>query len=169
MSLYIRHADINDCEALGIIHSESWKVTYRGIVPDLILDNMTAKKSEEKFYYSISHKEGKTVLALKDNMPAGFMCLGRCRDEDLKEITGEIWGIYLMPYYFRQGIGKELLYWGINYLKDEGFNKISLWVLEENINARNFYERMGFVHDGKINELNIGKPLNEFRYIKIVS
>jgi RimJ/RimL family protein N-acetyltransferase len=39
-------------------------------------------------------------------------------------------------------------------------------VLEENINARKFYEKLGFEHDGTIKEISIGKPLNEYRYIK---
>lgn len=96
------------------------------------------------------------------------MCLGRCRDEDLKDSYGEIWGIYLLPSFWRQGIGKELLNWGVKNLQDQGYDRISLWVLEKNINARKFYERMGFEHDGTVKELNIGKPLNEYRYFKVL-
>lgn len=41
-------------------------------------------------------------------------------------------------------------------------------MLEENINARNFYEKIGFQHDGNIKEIYIGKKLNEYRYIKTI-
>jgi ribosomal protein S18 acetylase RimI-like enzyme len=58
---------------------------------------------------------------------------------------------------------------GINELRSRGYSKISLWVLEENMNARRFYEKSGFVHDGTVKEINIGKPLNEYRYVKDIS
>lgn len=50
MSLEIRDAKIVDCRSLGLIHSESWKAAYKGIVQDSILDNMSAEKSEKRFY-----------------------------------------------------------------------------------------------------------------------
>lgn len=39
-------------------------------------------------------------------------------------------------------------------------------VLEENIRARRFYEKIGFYHDGTVKEINIGKELKEYRYVK---
>lgn len=165
MSLQIRYANMNDSSVLGLIHSESWKVAYKGIVPDSVLDNMSVEKGEKKFYDSFINGLERNVIAFKNNQAAGFMCLGKCRDEDLDSSYGEIWGIYLLPSFWRQGIGKELLQWGINDLRNKGYNKISLWVLEENINARKFYEKMGFVHDGTVKELDFSKPLNEYRYV----
>jgi ribosomal protein S18 acetylase RimI-like enzyme len=165
----IRNADINDCKELGIIHCESWKVAYRGIVPDSILDDMSAEKSEKRFYNSFIQGLGENVIILNDSQIVGFMCLGKCRDEDVDSSFGEIWGIYLLPSFWGQGIGTMLIQRGINELRSRGYSKISLWVLEENMNARRFYEKSGFVHDGTVKEINIGKPLNEYRYVKDIS
>jgi len=166
MGYVIKFADINDCTELGTIHCESWKVAYKGIVPDSILENMSIVNSTKKFIDSISFGKEKNVIITKDNRVIGFMCLGKCRDTDLDDTFGEIWGIYLLPSYWREGAGTELVNWGISYLKSMGYRKISLWVLEENKNARMFYEKFGFYHDGTIKELNFGKVLNEYRYIK---
>lgn len=166
MEYYIRYADINDSKVLGYIHSQSWKIAYKRIIPDLILDNISAEDREQYFYKTLSEKLEKDVLILKNNNPVGFMTLGKCRDEDCDSDWGEIWGIYLLPTYWNQGLGTELIKWGINELKNRSFKKISLWVLEENINARKFYEKLGFHHDGTVKKLNIGKELNEYRYIK---
>lgn len=114
-------------------------------------------------------ESGKNAVILNNGMIVGFMCLGKCRDEDLDNTYGEIWGIYLLPSFWRQGIGTVFIDWGIEELKQKGYRKISLWVLEDNMNARRFYEKMGFMHDGTVKELNIGKPLNEIRYIKIIA
>lgn len=168
MSRLIRYADVNDCSALGIIHSESWKVAYKGIVPESVLDNMSSEKSEIKFYNSFMQGQEKNVVALKDNQVVGFMCLGKCRDDDVDNSYGEIWGIYLLPSSWRQGIGTELISWGLTDMKAKGYGKVSLWVLEDNINARKFYEKLGFICDGMIKELNLGKQLNEIRYVKVL-
>ncbi|MGH4120375.1 GNAT family N-acetyltransferase [Clostridium sp.] len=166
MDSYIRYADINDSKILGYIHSQSWKTAYKSIIPDLILDNMSAEKRGEYFKKALLNKSEENVVIFKGDKPVGFMTLGKCRDVELDGHWGEIWGIYLLPNYWNQGIGTELIKWGIKELKNRGFNKISLWVLEENVNARRFYEQIGFQHDGTVKKLNIGKELNEYRYIK---
>jgi len=56
------------------------------------------------------------------------------------------------------------IHWGLNELKNRGYNKVTLWVLEENLNARRFYEKIGFKHDGTTKEITLGKKLKELRY-----
>ncbi len=56
MGDYIRYANINDSKILGDIHSQSWKMAYKKIIPDLILDNMCAEKREKYFYKALSEK-----------------------------------------------------------------------------------------------------------------
>lgn len=165
MKYHIRYANVSDSHALGYIHSLSFRTAYKGIVSDFILDNFTVEKREKYTQKSLIDKIEEYVLIIKDNEPAGFMCIGKCRDEDLDSFFGEIWGMYLLPAYWNQGLGKELINWGIRELKRRGYKKVSLWVLEENINARRFYEKIGFGHDGTVKEINIGKPLKEYRYI----
>jgi len=45
----VRYADVNDARVLGEIHSSSWKIAYRGIVPDSILDNTSVDKRQKYF------------------------------------------------------------------------------------------------------------------------
>ena len=39
----IRYADVEDAKVLGEIHSRSWKIAYKDIVPDSILDKISAE------------------------------------------------------------------------------------------------------------------------------
>lgn len=91
------------------------------------------------------------------------------RDADKDDSYGEVWGLYLMPEYWSKGIGTELINWGLNELKKRNYDKVTLWVLEDNLKARIFYEKIGFKHDGTIKEINIGKILNECRYVKVIT
>ncbi|WP_055668701.1 GNAT family N-acetyltransferase [Desnuesiella massiliensis] len=161
----IRYADINDARILGEIHSHSWKVTYKGIVPDEILNNITAEKREKYFEKALSQGWEEDALIFKEDKAVGLICIGRCRDEDKDDSYGEIWGIYLLPEYWNGGIGYELINWGLTELRKRSYKKVTLWVLEENIKARKFYEKVGFKHDGAVKEVNIGKALKECRYI----
>jgi Acetyltransferases len=168
MKYHIRYADVNDSPALGNIHSISFRTAYKDIIPDHILNDFTVEKREKHIRKSLEDKTVEHILILKENKPVGFMCIGKCRDEDLDGSFGEIWGIYLLPDYWNQGLGKRLINWRICELKRRGYKKISLWVLEKNLNARKFYEKLGFEHDGAIKEINIGKQLNEYRYAIVV-
>lgn len=164
----IRYADISDAKELAKIHSSSWKIAYKGIVPDEVLENITLEKRQKYFEKALSDGLEEDAIIFKDNEAVGLICIGKCRDKDKTETYGEIWGIYLLPEYWKMGIGSKLINWGLNELNKRKYKKVTLWVLEENINARRFYERVGFKHDGTVKEINIGKKLNEYRYEKVL-
>lgn len=54
--------------------------------------------------------------------------------------------------------------WGLAELKKRGYSDATLWVLEENHAARALYEKLGFVRDGAVKEIELGKTLRECRY-----
>lgn len=166
--LRIRYANIKDARTLGEIHSKSWKVAYKGIVTDEILKNITVEKRQVYFEKALTEKWEEDAIIFKDNDAVGLICIGKCRDADKTDAFGEIWGIYLLPEYWNMGIDSELINWGINELKKRSYSKVILWVLEENTNARKFYKKVGFKHDGTVREITIGKKLVEYRYEKVI-
>lgn len=164
----IKYAKITDSDILGQIHSQSWKAAYKNIIPDEILNNITAEKRAKFFEKAIADGLEEDAIIYQDDTALGLICIGKCRDLNLDNSFGEIWGIYLLPEYWNLGIGSRLMNWGINELRNKGYSKIALWVLEDNLNAIKFYEKHGFKFDGTIKEIFIGKNLNECRYIKTI-
>lgn len=54
----------------------------------------------------------------------------------------------------------------VDGLAELGYTYVFLWVLEENMRARAFYEKFGFQNSGDYLNDNIGgKDLRELRYI----
>lgn len=83
-----------------------------------------------------------------------------------ERMIGEIVSIYLLPEYIGKGWGKALLQRAVEELHKEGYRDIFLWVLEENRNARGFYERMGFrKREVYLNDNIGGRDLREVQYV----
>lgn len=77
----------------------------------------------------------------------------------------KILSIYLLPEFIGKGYGKELLARTVEELRTLGFERILLWVLEENDRAGKFYERYGFQMSGEHRTDKIGgKELREVMY-----
>jgi len=166
MSSHIRYANINDLDALANIHSKSLIASCKGIVPEEILNEyFTFERRKNSLFRELSQGSPETAIMFSDNQPVGMFTFGDSRYSEKEESLTEIWRIYILPSHWRQGIGTELMNWGINEIRRRGFNKAELWVLEENYRARHFYEKYGFKHDGKVRVINLGKEMNEYRYI----
>ena len=143
------------------IYEESWKCAYKGIIPQDYLDSIP----EGRWSSSVDNPDWKTLLCIEDGKIIGTCSFCISRFEQFHN-WGEIISIYLLPNYIGKGYGKALMKSALSALKMQGYEKILLWVLEENIRARHFYEQSGFSPtDDFINDTIGGKELREIRYI----
>jgi len=164
--IHIRYASVLDAAIIAQIHTSSWQAAYTGIVPDEILNSLDPVKRSQQLKIQINEFPESYGIVYKGEEPTGFICFGRSRYQDGLENDGEIFAIYLHPKFYHQGIGTQLIQWGENELRQKGFQRIFIWVLENNVNARNFYQKNNYVFDGTIKEIKIGNLLNEYRYFK---
>jgi GNAT superfamily N-acetyltransferase len=57
--------------------------------------------------------------------------------------TGEVYVLYLLPAYHRQGIGRLLTETVVEWLAQQGMRSLLIRVLKANSPARRFYEALG--------------------------
>ena len=146
--MQIRRAQPEDAAALARVHVAAWQAGYAGIVPESRLRQFTVEKREAVFRQMLSQDEGKTWLAEEGGEVFGFIILGTCRDEDVDASqTGEIWGLYVAPERWREGIGRRLQDFAEEHLATAGYAEAVLWVFEDNLNGRKFYEALGYTLD----------------------
>jgi len=140
----IRKAVAKDAEAIARVHICSWQKTYEQFIPESILSTLSIEERTNQWLALI--QDGVTVLVLEiQQQIIGFVSLCEFRDGEKGKLTGEISAIYLAPEYWHQGFGTELCVAALSELSQTGYEKVGLWVLEDNVQARNFYEKLGFI------------------------
>jgi len=90
------------------------------------------------------------VVAERDGVIVGFASMAASGDDDATGSTGELRAIYILEDVAGLGVGARLLERAQNALRERGFVRATLWVLDANERARAFYERHGWRPDGTV-------------------
>jgi len=159
----------DDKKAISRIYEESWKTAYNGIIPQDYLESIP----EGRWVNNLEKPEWNTMVCIENGSYIGTSSFCKSRFKEYPD-EGEIISIYFLPEYWGKGYGKKLFEAVLDELKKLGFEAVFLWVLEDNIRARSFYESVGFKCTTDYRSDNIGgKNLKEVRYtykfVEIVS
>lgn len=161
-----RPARESDAERIALLHAESWRQTYRGMLRDEFLDgdvlanrlavwrDRLARRRDDQF----------VLLAMDGASVRGFICV--YGDED------PTWGslidnLHVAREHKGEGVGTTLMRnaaaWLAEHHPDLG---VHLWVMEANGAARRFYERLGARNAGTIDQESPGGgSAPECRYV----
>lgn len=143
------------------IYALSWKTAYQGLIPQAYLD----KIEESRWEHLLIRESDRLLLATDAEKIIGAATYCPARDETFTG-WGEVVSLYLLPGYFRKGVGTKLFSACLAELHQLGYQKIYLWVLRDNAAARSFYEKNGFHFNGDVLADEIGgKAVAEIRYI----
>ncbi|HXQ58545.1 MAG TPA: GNAT family N-acetyltransferase [Acidimicrobiales bacterium] len=149
----IRRATNADALAIATVHVRSWQSAYRGLLPQLYLDELDPITGAEQWREVLGATDwpttGTLVLIDEPGTVTGFAHLGPTGDDDDDPATvGELRTLYLDPLVWRGGGGSLLLHAVEEQMGDAGFRVATAWTLENNAPARAFYERNGWRPDG---------------------
>ena len=156
----IRAAKEFDAEAIALVHIRAWQKAYEHYIPESILNGLSLPERTKQWHDLI--QEGVTVLVLeRNNNIFGFTSICKFRDRIKDNLSGEISAIYLHPDYWRKGFGTKLCLAALKNLSDMGYKKALLWVLADNLQARLFYQNLGFeaTEETKLEEFYDGGAL----------
>ena len=144
--ILIRPATTED--AAGIAHTrvDTWRTTYRGLMPDTILDELNYLQATESVLKGLekSAELGWLNLAAltETGEVVGMSMCGPERSGDA-DFKGEIYGLYVLQRYQHVGIGRELVLEDVRFLIGNGFKSMLIWVLTDNHQGCAFYEAIG--------------------------
>lgn len=155
---YIYQSD--DLLEICNVYESSWKYAYKDIIPQDYLDSIPTGH----WVSGINKLRMNNLVVIENGSIIGTASICKSRWQQYSDY-GEIVSIYFLPAYMGKGYGKHLLKKCIEELNILGYNKILLWVLEDNQRARSFYEKNGFLCSEIFMSDNIGgKKLREVMY-----
>ncbi len=137
------------------MHFHSWQAAVRGTVPDTVLGRMSLLDGELRWRSRLSDASGRerTFIASDGRQPAGF-----CRlrlpspDSDADRFTAQVASLYVLPSYWRHGLGSVLLSTALSTLAPDTWHEVTLWSLRISERAHAFYLHHGFQPDGATEE-----------------
>ncbi len=162
-----RLADSADAESVAALHIASWQSAYRRLLPDDFLASLDLSLRTSAWRESMRHSGMHVVL--REVVGSGlvaFCAIAPSRDSGALPSTWEIWNLHAAPTAQGKGYGAQLFDAAVEIARTASAEALTLWVVDENSDARRFYERHGMSLDGlrQTHELAPNVSLNEVRY-----
>lgn len=158
----IRLATFKDISQIVDIHIKTWYETYTGMIKQDILDELSIG-SGEKLWKAVLEDQNHAVWVYEhDGKILGFADF--YYSSKLK--NGEIKAIYLLKSIQKQGIGRQLLKFGFERFRQQGYQVVDVDVLNKN-SSRYFYEKLGAVLIARksVEEDGVGLESLTYRWI----
>lgn len=148
MEVDIRKVKQGDADALAYIQTESWKAAFKGIIDAEMLDKCTnIVKATNMYQKLLDENKGNGYFLTVDDKPHCIAYWDSARD---LELTGkaELICIHSLPNNWHKGFGSKMMDVVLEDIKKSGYSEVVLWVFRDNLRARAFYEKNGFVLSG---------------------
>lgn len=135
----VRNATINDIDLIRELTYKVWPQTYSSIISkeqiDYMLEMMYSKNSLVD-----QMSEGAQFIIFQDNKEA----VGFASYKQVDTTTYKLDKIYVLKTQQGKGTGKFVIEYILQQIKNEGGNSLQLQVNRNNVNAKSFYEKIGF-------------------------
>ena len=165
----IRKALPGDANAIAQVHIRSWQEAYRDLMPAEFLKGLDATLARRESFWvrSIESGESDVWVAELGGQVVGWISVGASRDEEAAGANaGEVMAIYVLAKCWQAGVGLALWNAGLQFLMEQGYECLTLWVLSRNERAIRFDRKAGCLEDpGSERHLQRGGvTLEEMRY-----
>lgn len=143
--IFIRKTLPQDAADIQQIHVTAYKTSYRGFLPDDVLDAL--KIEEEKIERTkIYVTQIESYVAVYQQQVIGFAHLAFPQNNVV-----EIQALYVHPQFHRLGAGRALVEFVCASQKVFGFSKCEIWTLK-NGPSLPFYHKLGFAQELGVQE-----------------
>jgi len=161
----IRKARPGDVSEIANVHVNSWRETYRGLLPSDYLAKLNFRKKIDAWQAVILKTDQFHVFVAEDRVGViGFATFEAARDVNW-EGCGEVSSIYLLSRFKGRGVGRAMLSAGMTELKRRNFSSAYCWVLDGNPTI-SFYEHTGAEFSGISKDDEIaGQKVKELAYV----
>lgn len=164
--LEVRDACVQDATELAKVHLVAWRKAYHDILPRDVIDGVTLDEFEHAWFDHLKDSYRTNLICQCDGSMVGFVGFGPALDDEEHNRTGEIYGMYVDPSFWRKGAGTTMWSHALEGFAAKRLQDVVLWVHVPNQSARKFYERVGFHCEAQVTRPcnRHGVDLTEVRY-----
>ena len=132
--------------------NDAWRWAYADILPSkqLAALSVEGQAAAWRVAFDAPERDGAVFVAVDeaDARVVGVASWGASRDDHAAAATGEIGMLYVAPDQIGTGLGRRLMCAALGGLREAGYERATLWVLEANTRGRGFYHHVGWRPDG---------------------
>lgn len=155
MNLTLHPCTPDDCDDLARLHIEGWRSSYGGLVDQAYLDGLDTTARAQDWRGWLAGGTRAIIARDADGNGCGFVAFSKLMTpppgmSPVRPLyTAEILAIYILPAYWRVGLGRRLMAAAAESLRGDKHKSLCLWVLEKNTRAVSFYKALGGERCGK--------------------
>lgn len=143
----IRQAVTADAQRIGEVHVRYWRTGLADYIDAAYLESLTARDVTMQWLRSLASPiHADTLVAEDDGQLVGLIDFGINRNE-LGFDVAEVYGLYVEPDNWGQGIDAELLSAAELHLAETGFGSAIVWTLSHDQDRCRFYEEHNWTRD----------------------
>ncbi len=141
----IREATQADAAAIARLHLDNWRIAYRGIVPDNLLDAITVESRQQHWDGVLAEPDGAEFVYVAEDAGGWLIGIASGGPElgGNPPYRGELYVLHVRPDAQGKGVGRALMRAVAERLAADGVTTLLVWMLRENHPARCFYAALG--------------------------
>jgi ribosomal protein S18 acetylase RimI-like enzyme len=162
--IIVRPASWDDIEGMARVSIDTWRLTYKDILPKAYLERLRPVRQETQRSRMMHAPGVHHFVAIEPSAGevVAFVSCGPTRNGG--SAPGEIYELYVQNGFQGRGLGRRLFRAAMDRLARDGHERLVVWVLNENPNF-NFYPRMGgWLHARKTIRVG-GRAVEETAYL----
>lgn len=125
------------------LYVKSWRATYKGIIPDKILDTITVEKFNKIWKEYITKENNGIFGAFENDVFLGF---GAFTPDEEMEDTLYLDSLHIKDGYKGKGVGTKIINHLKEYAREKEYKGVSVSIMCGNDRARNLYTKLGAIH-----------------------
>jgi GNAT superfamily N-acetyltransferase len=162
----LRRAQVADEPAIARLHADSWRTAYRGILcDDFLADTVVTNRRElwRTRFSEIDRQDQVILVGEEHGEIQAFACAFLDADPEWGTLLDNL---HVLPGLKGRGLGRQLISAVAENIRRHGLHSmLHLWVYEQNVQARGFYERLGGIVSDCVSEAAPdGSRVNALRY-----
>ena len=144
MPIEVLKATPDDAEAIAALQVAGVKAAFSEILPKELLDAGTLDFRTRQWRGWLERSKTFTFATRDEETLTGFCSLHPAPESGSNATVAEIAALYVLPSYWREGLGRALGERGVTEARDRGFEQVVAWEFEGNLAAKELGAKLGF-------------------------